>query len=92
MEAEDDRPPHQATSHQRPRRTSTTSWRRSWPPGAVPTIEKVVREAVARFHPEQARGAERAGKAAWDVKISIRGWVTWAGTSWLDACARHVWT
>ena len=33
-----------------------------------PTIERVVREAIARFHPEQVAEAEQAGKAAWDVQ------------------------
>ena len=38
-----------------------------------PTIERVVAEAVARFHPEQAAEAERAGKAAWDVTHHASG-------------------
>jgi hypothetical protein len=55
-----------------------------------PTIERVVREAVARFQPEDAAEAERAGKAAWDVRIIHPGPGEWAGTSWLDATADTV--
>jgi hypothetical protein len=55
-----------------------------------PTIEKVVAEAIARFHPEQATDAENADKTAWDVKITHPGVGAWAGTSWLDACADSV--
>ena len=55
-----------------------------------PTIERVVAEAVARFHPEHAAEAERAGKNAWDVRIQHPGVGEWAGTSWLDACADTV--
>ena len=50
-----------------------------------PTIERVVREAIARFHPEKVAEAEQAGKAAWDVRIQHPGVGEWAGTSWLDA-------
>ena len=55
-----------------------------------PTIERVVREAIARFHPEQVEEAEAAGKAAWDVRITHPGVGEWAGTSWLDATADSV--
>ncbi len=43
-----------------------------------PTIERVVAEAIARFHPEQAEQKQRrTGKAAWDVKHhSTRVWVS----------------
>ena len=50
-----------------------------------PTIERVVREANARFHPDEVAEAEAAGKAAWDVRIHHPGVGEWAGTSWLDA-------
>ena len=50
-----------------------------------PTIERVVREAIARFHPEKVAEAEQAGRAAWDVRIQHPGVGEWAGTSWLDA-------
>ena len=55
-----------------------------------PTIERVVAEAIARFHPEQAAEAEAAGKAAWDVHIPHPGVGAWAGTSWLDATGDSV--
>ena len=55
-----------------------------------PTIVRVVAEAIARFHPEQAEEAEAAGKDAWDVRIQHPGIGAWAGTSWLDACADSV--
>ena len=55
-----------------------------------PTIEKVVRDTIARFHPERAAEAEAAGKAAWDVTISHPGVGEWAGTSWLEATADTV--
>ena len=41
-----------------------------------PTIERVVAEAIARFHPEQAEEAEAAGKAAWDVRSPTPGSVS----------------
>ena len=53
----------------------------------APTIERVVAEAIARFHPEELAEAEQVGKAAWDVQVQHPGVGEWAGTSWLDACA-----
>ena len=53
----------------------------------APTIERVVAEAIARFHPEEAAETDRAAKAAWDVRIQHPGPGEWAGTSWLEACA-----
>ena len=53
----------------------------------APTIERVVAEAIARFHPEELAEAERVGQAAWDVQVQHPGVGEWAGTSWLDACA-----
>jgi hypothetical protein len=55
-----------------------------------PTIERVVREAIARFHPEKVTEAEQVGKAAWDVRIQHPGVGEWAGTTWLDACGDSV--
>ena len=41
-----------------------------------PTIERVVREAIARFHPEEAAEAAEAGKDAWDERSPTPAWVT----------------
>ena len=39
----------------------------------APTIDRVVAEAITRFHPEQAAETERAAKAAWDVIVLHQG-------------------
>ena len=53
----------------------------------APTIERVVAEAIARFHPDELAAAERVGRAAWDVRVQHPGPDALAGTSWLEACA-----
>ncbi len=90
VEAEDGRPPHQSACQQRPRRTSTRCWRRSWPPGVAPRSSRWCARRSPGSTPSRHAEAEQAGKAAWDVKITHPGVGEWAGTSWLDACADTV--
>jgi hypothetical protein len=52
--------------------------------GAV-LIERVVAQAIARFHPELLRQREKRGKDGWDVKLRHPGAGDFAGTSWLEA-------
>ena len=52
--------------------------------GAV-LIERVVAQAIARFHPELLRQREKRGKDGWDVRLRHPGAGDFAGTSWLEA-------
>jgi hypothetical protein len=52
--------------------------------GAV-LIERVVAQAIAKFHPELLRQREKRGKDGWDVKLLHPGAGDFAGTSWLEA-------
>jgi hypothetical protein len=52
--------------------------------GAV-LIERVVAQAIARFHPELLRKWEKRGKDGWDVQLRHPGAGDFAGTSWLEA-------
>jgi hypothetical protein len=52
--------------------------------GAV-LIERVVAQAIAKFHPELLRQREKRGKAGWDVQLRHPGAGDFVGTSWLEA-------
>jgi len=50
-----------------------------------PTIEKVVRQAIATWRPDLLAEKEKRGKASWGVRLDHPEPGEWAGTSWLDA-------
>jgi hypothetical protein len=52
--------------------------------GAV-LIERVVAQAIAKFHPELLRQREKRGKDGWDVQLRHPGAGDFGGTSWLEA-------
>jgi hypothetical protein len=52
--------------------------------GAV-LIERVVAQAIAKFHPELLRQREKRGKDGWDVRLRHPDASDFAGTSWLEA-------
>ena len=51
----------------------------------LPTIERIVALAAARFAPEEQVAKERAGRAGWHVTLSHPRPGEFAGTSWLEA-------
>ncbi len=51
----------------------------------LPSIERLVALAVARFAPEEQVAKERAGRAGWHVTLSHPRPGGFAGTSWLEA-------
>ena len=50
----------------------------------------MVREAIARFHPEQAAGGRAGRQGRLGREDPHPGVGEWAGTSWLDATADSV--
>lgn len=51
----------------------------------MPTVDRVVAAAIARFHPDLAAQKEKRGKAGWGVHLHHPGPDDFAGTSFLDA-------